>query len=329
MNDIWTEVLKKIHQYDSIMLFRHERADGDCVGASIGLRRILRQSYPQKNVYLIDAPAPRTLNFLGDEDGEVPDEVYSESLAIVLDSGNAERISNKKYSLCREIIKIDHHPERADGKYGDLSVVEPEKTSTSEIIAELCMRNKKELKVDKISATALYTGIVEDSGRFRFDSVTGDTLRAAAFLLDFGIDTERMYSNLYFKDASEFKYESYVHDNIHITENGLAYVYITEEVMEKFGLGYEEAALAVNCMDSIRGSFFWIAFIDDPSKKGDIRVRLRSRYMQINGIAEKHGGGGHAHASGATAHSKEEMNEIISEADELMKNFKIKNDNLI
>ena len=75
-------------------------------------------------------------------------------------------------------------------------------------------------------------------------------------------------------------------------------------------------------MENIKGSLIWLGFIDNEDKT--TRVRLRSRFVTVNEIAEKYSGGGHARASGATVHSKEEMNSLIALADETLKQYKKK-----
>ena len=97
-----------------------------------------------------------------------------------------------------------------------------------------------------------------------------------------------------------------------------------QAIQEKFGLTLEKASSAVSYMDSIKGCLIWIAFIDTPD--GSIRVRLRSRFLPVNEIAEKHHGGGHACACGATVYSKKEAATLISEADSLLKSFKENNE---
>ena len=123
------------------------------------------------------------------------------------------------------------------------------------------------------------------------------------------------------KEFEEFKFEGYVLNNIRITENGVAYIHITKDVMAEYGITYEQASAAVSYMDSIKNSLIWLAFID--SDKGDeIRVRLRSRFVTVNQIAEKYEGGGHACASGATVHSMEQMEELIGAISEILEEIK-------
>lgn len=315
------EVLDTIKKYDRIIIFRHFRPDGDAVGSTKGLKRILELSFPEKEIVLQNCDFSDYLSFLGTEEELREDEFYTDALGIVLDTATAERISNQKFSLCKEIIKIDHHiPVES---YGDINWVEEERSSCCELIAAFYYAMRNELKIDTEAATYLYTGLVTDSGRFRFRSVSGDTMRLAAMLLDQGVDTDILYANLYMKDFEEFKFEGYILANIKITDNGVAYVHIDKKTMAEYGISMEQASASVSYMDSIKNSLIWIAFIDADE---NIRVRLRSRFVTVNQIAEKYEGGGHACASGATVHSIEQMNELIAEADRVLGEYKKTNE---
>lgn len=320
--EIKKQILDKIKEYDTIIIFRHFRPDGDAVGATKGLREILRLSFPEKKIYLINNDYSNYVSFLGDEDEKADDELYKDALGIVIDTATLERISNPKYTLCKELIKIDHHMDT--NPYGDISWVESERSSASEMIADFYMTFSDELKISPEAAAYIYTGIVTDSGRFRFRSVSGDTLRRAAYLLDMGIDTDFLYANLYMKEFDSLKFQGYAYRKMKMTENGVLYIFIGKKMKKKFGLTNEEAGAAVSFMDSIKNSLIWMAFIEGDD--GSIRVRLRSRFVTINSLAEKHNGGGHACASGATVYSRKEMKLLIKEADEHLKNYKENND---
>lgn len=315
------EVLDTIKKYNRIIIFRHFRPDGDATGSTKGLKRILQLSFPEKEVVLQNCDFSDYLAFLGPEEEIYDDEFYREALGIVLDTATSSRISNQKFSLCKEIIKIDHHiPVES---YGNINWVEEERSSCCELVAAFYYALRDELKIDTEAATYLYTGLVTDSGRFRFRSVSGETMRLAGMLLDLGVDTDILYANLYMKDFEEFKFEGYVLANIKITENGVAYVHIDKATMEEYGITLEQASACVSYMDSIKNSLIWIAFIDTDE---NIRVRLRSRFVTVNQIAEKYEGGGHASASGATVHSLEQMNELIAEADRVLGEYKKSNE---
>lgn len=323
--EIMTAVLDKIKEYNNIILFRHIRPDGDCVGSTNGLRELILASFPEKEVYIADWQKCDYLAFLNDAAGEINESVYADALAIVLDTATQERISNQKFTLCREIIKIDHHIPVDD--YGNMRWVEEHSSSTCEMLARFYAEFRDELKLTKEAATFIYTGMVTDSGRFRFRNVSGDTMRAAAIMLEAGIDTDRLYANLYIDDFDQLKFKSHVYNKMKITKNGVAYIHVTEKMQEKFALTSEHASASVSYLDSIRGSLIWLAFIDNAD--GTIRVRLRSRFLPINKLAEKYRGGGHDCASGATLHKKSEIKKLLSEADEMLKNYKENNEGWI
>ena len=319
--EIKKKILDKIKQYDRIVITRHFRPDGDAIGSTKGLAKILKLSFPQKEVYVLNEDSSQYLAFLGGEDAPIDDEKYADALVIVCDTATTDRISNKKYALGKELIKIDHH---IDVKpYGDLSWVEDERSSLCEMIADFWLTFEDELKIDEEAATCIFTGMVTDSGRFKFSSVDGDTMRRAAALLDVGINTEWIYSNLNLDEFDVFKFEAYVYKKMKISKNGVAYIYVDKAMQKKFKLSNEQASNVVSYLDGIKGAIVWLAFIQNAS--GSIRVRLRSRFVTINALAEKYGGGGHDKASGATVHSKKEMKQMLSDADELVKNYKENN----
>ena len=317
------EVLNTIKEFDRIIIFRHFRPDGDAVGSTKGLKRILQLSFPEKEIVLQNCDFCDYVSFLGDEDPLREDDFYADALGIVLDTATTKRISNQKFSLCKKLIKIDHHIPLES--YGDINWVEDERSSCCELITAFYDAMSNELKLDKEAATYLYTGLVTDSGRFRFRSVSGDTMRLAGILLDAGVDTDHLYANLYMKDLEEFKFQSYVLNNIKITPNGVAYIHITKETMEELELTFEQASACVSYMDSIKNCLISIAFIDSDNSE-DIRVRLRSRFITINELGEKYEGGGHACAAGATVHSVEQMQALIADADQMLGKYKATNE---
>ena len=318
--EIKKQILEKIKEYPRIMLFRHVRNDGDCVGATKGLKRILQLSFPEKEIYLIDQDTAQYLAFMGPEDEPVEEALYEDALGIVLDTASEARISNKNYKRCKELIKIDHHIPLEN--YGDLIWVEQERSSACEMIANFYDTFRDELKIDSEAATYLYTGLVTDSGRFKYSGVDGDTLRAGAVLLDVGVDTDTLFARLYLEAFEYLKFKAHVYNRMQITENGVAYLFVDKAMQEEFGLTTEMASATVGCLDSIRGCICWIAFIENGDADGSIRVRLRSRFCHINSIAEKYRGGGHACASGATVYGEEEMKALLADADAMVGQYK-------
>lgn len=313
-------ILQKIGEYNRIILFRHLRNDGDCVGSTKGFKEILKLTFPEKEIYLIDSERSEYLAFLGPEDPDIPDEMYQDALGIVLDTGTTKRISNPKYTLCKELIKIDHHI--PIDNYGDYAWVEEHRSSTCEMIADFYATFRDQLQINSAAATYIYTGMVTDSGRFRFREVSGETMRLAGLMLDQGVDTEKLYANLYLEDYDYLKFKAHVYRSMKMTPNGVAYLVVDRAMQERFRLSLEAASACVSFMDSIKGCLCWIAFIENGDAEQSIRVRLRSRFVPVSNIAEKYRGGGHACACGATLYERKEIRALLKDVDALVKNYK-------
>ena len=318
--EVKEQILQKIKEYSRIFIFRHVRPDGDCMGATKGFADILRKTWPEKEIYVIGGETAKYLEFMGPEDAPVPEELYADALGIVLDTGSEARISNPNYTLCKELIKIDHHIPLE--QYGCLQWVEEERSSCCEMIVDFYETFRDRLTLNTQAATHLYTGMVTDSGRFKYSGVSGNTMRAAGTLLDVGVDTDTLFARLYLEAYEYLKFKAHIYNRMQITENGVAYIYIDTAMQEEFGLSLEQASACVGNLDSIRGCICWMAFIENGDPEGSIRVRLRSRFVHINSIAEKYRGGGHACASGATVYGEEEVQALLKDADALVKDYK-------
>ncbi|HHX78187.1 MAG TPA: bifunctional oligoribonuclease/PAP phosphatase NrnA [Acholeplasmataceae bacterium] len=322
--DIKKQILNKIKEYDSIIIVRHQRPDGDCIGSALGLKAILRDTFPKKRIYSISEDWSDYLSFLGSDDSEVSLDVYKKSLIIALDTATKNRISNKSYVFGKEIIKIDHHINVEP--YGDINYVREDMPATASMILDFYDSFRDELKMNYKAALCLFTGVVTDTGRFKYSSVNSNTMRLAGEMIDYGIDIEKIYAKLYLRDESSYKLKGYIFNKFKSTENGVAYIYFSQRIQKRFGVSSSEAAALVNSLDSIKGKLIWIIFVEQEDKT--IRVRLRSRFARVVEIAQNYNGGGHAQASGATVNNKKEMKELLKEADQILKEFKEKNPEL-
>ncbi|MCF0236985.1 MAG: bifunctional oligoribonuclease/PAP phosphatase NrnA [Sphaerochaetaceae bacterium] len=325
MEELKKAIFAKIVEYEKIIIMRHVRPDGDAIGSTLGLASLIRATFPDKDVKVINSDTSDYMAFLGKEDEDVEDSFYKEALGIALDCGDEERLSNKKAYLCKELIKIDHHIDIKP--YGDLCWIEEERSSTCELIVDFYLSFCDQLILTQEGALCLYTGMVTDSGRFKFKEVNGETLRCASVLLDKGLDTQSLYARLYLEDFDYYKFQAYVFNKMNITPNGVAWLFVDKEMQNKFSLSREQASSSVSFMEGIKGSIIWIAFIENEDKT--IRVRLRSRFVTVNELAEKYHGGGHSCASGATCYTKEEMEALLLDADKIIKDFKDNNEGWI
>ncbi|MDY0011169.1 MAG: bifunctional oligoribonuclease/PAP phosphatase NrnA [Candidatus Izemoplasmatales bacterium] len=313
---IQKQILEKIKEFNRIIIHMHIRPDGDCYGAGFGLKNILKESFPEKEVYVVGEKA-EYVDFVGTPD-VIEDELFKDALSIVVDTASEDRVSDQRFKLAKFVIKIDHHIPIAD--YGDLIYVDTTRPATAQIILEFYLRFQEELKINMAAATALYTGIVTDTGRFRFRSVNADTFIAVAHLLQFGLDFVDVLSRLSVKSENLMKLQGYVLLNFQKTENGVAYIKMTPDVIERFDVSLEEATSLVNELSTLEDCPVWILFAE--YENNIVRARLRSKGPAINELANKYDGGGHALACGANLGTWDKTDELLKDADELVRNYK-------
>jgi len=202
-------ILDKILEYPTIIIHMHMRPDGDCYGAGFGLKYILQESFPEKKIYIVGETA-EYVKFLGDVD-TIPDETYENALSIVVDTATRDRVADQRFSKGKYVVKIDHH--LPVDEYGDFQYVDVTRPATSQIILEFYLEYSNVLRLTMEAAKALYTGIVTDTGRFKYRSVTSATFKAVASLLDFGLDITDVLSVVDIKTENQMKLQGYVLQN--------------------------------------------------------------------------------------------------------------------
>lgn len=313
---MFKEILEKIKEYDTIIIHRHLRPDGDAVGSQMGLKYLLQETFKDKKVYAVGDEIPDYLKFVGDND-EIDDSEYKNALAIIVDTSVSSRICNDRYKLAKEIVKIDHHDDSEP--FGNVEYVDPKMAACAAIITSFYMDLKEELVMNSKAATALYTGILTDTGRFLYRGVDSKIMECASELLKHNVDNESVNVKLNLKDVSTLRLQGYIYSHLKCTKTGIYYLYFTKRLMKKFNVTKEEAASLVNSISSIKGSLIWVTFVEYPD---NIRVRLRSRYVPINEVAKNYRGGGHLLASGATIYNKKEMKQLLDDLDTVHTNYK-------
>jgi bifunctional oligoribonuclease and PAP phosphatase NrnA len=308
-------ILKRIKAYKTIIIHGHKRPDGDCYGSQFGLKDILTTSFPNKNIYVVGQTSDY-VKFLGDMD-DIPDRMYENALSIVVDTAVEDRISDSRYKLGKEIIKIDHHI--PVDNYGNLRWVDTSFPSCAQMITYFYYRFKDQLKLTKQGANALYTGIVTDTGRFRYRGVSQLTHQLAGLLIGKGVDVEYIDSHLSKESLDKIALKGYVYSNFKTTEGGFIYLKMTQDVIDSYGVSDEEAASVVNLLGGIEGFPIWALFIEYPD---EIRIRLRSSGPTINELANRYGGGGHAKASGAKISSWTDIETFVKDAEDVIKAYR-------
>lgn len=309
------KILKKIEEADSIIIIGHVSPDGDCLGCQFGLKEIIKDTFNKEKVYAVGEDSV-TLAYMGKLD-TVTDKQFKESLVIFVDLANNERAADKRWTLAKEVVKIDHH--FTSEIFGSLCYIDYKVAAAAEIIARIAMEYN--LKVNKYAANSLLTGIITDSGNFRYTGVSADTFRITAFLVEHGADVVELNQKIAMVSYNELKIKGYVIENMKTTDEGLAYCLITKQTMEEYHVLYEEASNAVNSLANIYGYPIWALILE---KDTEYRIRLRSNGPRIDLLANKYGGGGHQLASGCRIHKVSEIYQFTLDADEVIREYKRK-----
>lgn len=310
------KLLEKIKEYERIIIHGHIRPDGDCYGTQFGLKDIIKQTYPKKEVYVVGETS-EYVSFVGTPD-IISDDKFDGALSIVCDTATFDRVSDKRFKLAKEVFKIDHHVEGEDSFYADYYWVDDLLPSASQMIAMFYNKYKKELKLSLEGARAMYVGMVTDTGRFRYRGVSRKTHEMAGLMLDFGVDVEEVDNLLSIETMSTIKLKGEVLSNFEVTEKGFIYFKMTKEIISKYNVSYEDVASMVTVLSGIEGYPVWALFIEYPT---EIRVRLRSRGPEIEGLARKYNGGGHQKAAGGRINSFAEVKTFAKDVDELLTNY--------
>ncbi len=309
-------ILSLIRAHDVIVLHRHKNPDGDALGSQIGLKHIILQNFPGKQVYMVGDDAGR-YSFMEDSRMDtVPDDVFEHALSIILDCSAPHLISDDRWQKAKALCRMDHH--LFCGALAPAELVDSSFESCCGLICHLCM--EKNLQVNAFAATALYTGLVTDSGRFRYDATSPRTLRCAAFLLEKGVDTGALYRNLYATEFDQLLLRAQYTLKIQFTPSRVAYIYTTLE--ERAQAGADEFAISrgmVGLMGDIKGVDAWVNFTE--TERG-VLCELRSDRYNINPIAVKYGGGGHQKASGATVENREMAMALLHDLNALVEEQK-------
>ena len=253
-----------------------------------------------------DSPS---LNFLF-TNTEVNEEDYKDALVIVTDTANFPRIDGKLFTKNNFLIKIDHHPPLDD--YGNINLVDTEVSSCSELIYNFYtyLNKKYGIRLNDEAAKLLYLGIVGDTGRFLFPNTSNNTLQVASELIKYNFNMSELLDKLEITSENLMRFRAFIFEKYDVYQDGVAYLKITKEDMDKYGVDPGEVSTGVNLLRSLEGLYAWCFAIDEGNK---VRVRIRSKGPVINTLAEKYAGGGHPLASGATVKNWEEFDDLLDD----------------
>ena len=307
---MFNEIFNKIKEYNNIVIARHIGVDPDALCSQLALRDSIRLTFPEKKVIAVGSGSKKFAS-IGNLD---KNEILEDALLIVLDTPDSRRIDSANVSNFKYSIKIDHHP--FVEKTCDLEYINDKLSSTCEILMKFF--KEVDLLCNKDIAGYLYLGLVSDSNRFLFNTCSSKTFLLVSEYMDkYQFDLESLYPKIYMRDINEVRLQGYISLNMKVTDNGVGYIIIDNDIQVKYGVDSAAAGNMINSFNYIDNVPVWVTVTEDVRNK-TFRISVRSRGIVINELCEKYNGGGHKNASGARVSTLEEANSFIKDLDKLL-----------
>jgi phosphoesterase RecJ-like protein len=281
------------------LITAHVDPDGDAVGSCLGLKLALNQLGKSADVVL-ESPLPATLLFLP-ESGSIrrPEQIRTRyDAAFVLDSSSLDRAGNVAERCLNpgaKVAVIDHH--WGNEGFGDIRLVNPESSATAELVYDLIELLR--VPISPEIAECLYTGILSDTGGFRFANTSSRTLRVAAKLVERGANAPRVAEALYAtKTAPSLRILGLALASLETRSDGrIGAMTISRDMFETAGATPEDADGIVQYAKSLVGAR--VGLLVQEVAPNEIRASLRSDgTVDVNAVASRFGGGGHRNAAG-------------------------------
>ncbi len=310
---MYEDILAKVMGYQTIIIHRHTKPDLDAIGSQVGLKEILTENFPNKHIYVVGD----VNRFDMENDMQIiSDEIYKDALVFILDVAVKHMVSDERYKLSKEVIVIDHHKNACDIENVSLLLSDSTYSACAELITDMAL--ELNLKINPRAASFLYAGIVTDTGRFQWMHKPERVFLVASMLTGLGAKTTELYDFLYVETLESKQIKNYF-SNRFVFEDGVAYLKNDKEVFEKFNIDvFSVSRGMVNLAAGIDTIKIWLNFTMDP-EKNIILGEFRSRGIKIVDIAKKYGGGGHEQACGASLQTWEQVDQVIQDYKQLLK----------
>ncbi len=307
---MYKRIYKAIQKYNTIVIARHIGVDPDAMASQIGLRDAILATFPHKKVYAVGTGGAK-FSYLGSLDSY--EEIDEKTLLIVLDTPDKRRVDCPNVDHFSYKIKIDHHP--FVEKFCDLEWIQDKSSSTCELIIDFIYHTHLKKKANQAVMEKLFLGLVSDTNRFMFSNSSYHTFEIVSKVLkDYPLHITELYEKLYLRPLNEVRLQGYMGQNMKVTENGVGYIKISEEVLNSFQADVASSGNMINNFNYIEEVLVWVAITED-TKNELFKINIRSRGPIINTIAEKYNGGGHQLASGAKVMTMDEVDALIDDLD--------------
>lgn len=310
---MYEDILAKVMGHQTIIIHRHTKPDFDAIGSQVGLKEILVENFPNKHIFVVGDQN----RFDMDNDMQtIPDDLYHEALVFILDVAVKHMVSDERYKLAKDVIVIDHHKNACDIENASIVLSDPSFSACAELIIDMAL--ELNLKINPRAASFLYAGIVTDTGRFQWMHKPERVFLIASMLTGLGAKTTELYDFLYVETLESKQMKNYF-SNRFVFEEGVAYLKNDQEVFEKFNVDvFTVSRGMVNLAAGIDTIKIWLNFTWD-AEKNIILGEFRSRGIKIVDIAKKYGGGGHEQACGASLQTWAQVDEVIADFKQLLK----------
>ena len=313
-------ILEEIKKAETIAIIAHETPDGDAIGSCLAMKLALKQL--GKNADVIIREVPQIFDFLpGREEIKMDSDIEKYDLAISLDCADFKRlVGNEYFERAKQTIVIDHHG--SNKMYGDINFVNPVAPACCQIL--IGMFQYFNINIDKELGTCILTGIITDTGGFRYSGVTPETFEFTADLLQKGVNVSDIYKRvLDTRTKANFELMKRIIDRMEFLEDGkVTFTYITNKDLEEVnaGIGDHEGLVEVGRdVEGVEVSVF-IRQKDDDINSYKISMRSND-YVNVSDVCLMFGGGGHEKAAGAVIQGDIETvkQKIINELRKVLK----------
>jgi phosphoesterase RecJ-like protein len=299
--DSMAHVINAFRERDNFVVTSHVNPEGDSIGSQIAVYRILKKR--GKKVVMVDHDeVPDNLRFLEYADSimrEIPGNFHPETF-IVLDCPVRERAGHVSDHITERhmVINIDHHV--SNEFFGNINWVEPDASSVGEMIYRMAFEAGVEMT--KGFAEDIYTAILTDTGMFNYTNTSKTTHEIAGELLGAGVDPKEIHSKIFeSKSPQQMRLLGRVLTTLQVEGGKVAHITLTEKMYAEEGLESIPTDEFINFPRSVKGVEVAVFFKENVALKDRINVSFRSSgTVDVNMIASRFGGGGHAQASGCT-----------------------------
>ena len=288
-------ILEEIKKANSIVILTHQNPDGDAVGSALAMNLALKEL--GKNADVIIPEYPKIFSFLPSmESVKQESDIEKYDLAISVDCSTIKMLNGfaKYFEDAKVKISIDHHS--TNTMFGDINFVNPDAPACAQILIGIFSHFG--IEIDKEIGTCILTGIITDTGGFKYAGVTAETFEFVAFLLNRGINVSKIYRRvLQMKTKPNFELHRIANNRLEFLEDGkIAYTYITMEDEQSVGAETGDHEGIVENGRDVEGVEVSI-FVRETDE--GLKVSLRSNeYVNVADVALMFGGGGHQRAAG-------------------------------